>query len=135
MLFCFILVSFCLKEQPAFDKKQFVTYMKRYIKLLTLKLEPEAQEAFKTHIEGATRFLLSKLKDLQLYVLKIHLILFFPLYLKAFLWLFHTNIDPLSGSSVLAVLWGRACMMMEVWCLHTIKKEPLIQLFFTSLMA
>ncbi|GMN43914.1 hypothetical protein TIFTF001_013119 [Ficus carica] len=56
------------QEQPAFDKKQFVTYMKRYIKLLTLKLEPEAQEAFKTHIEGATRFLLSKLKDLQFFV-------------------------------------------------------------------
>lgn len=56
-----------LQEQPAFDKKQFITFMKRYIKLLTPKLEPEQQELFKKHIEGATKFLLSKLNDLQLY--------------------------------------------------------------------
>lgn len=56
----------CLQEQPAFDKKQFVTYMKRYIKLLTPKLEGEKQEEFKKNIEGATKFLLSKLSDLQL---------------------------------------------------------------------
>lgn len=56
------------QEQPAFDKKQFVTFVKRYIKLLTPKLEPEKQELFKKHIEGATKYLLSKLKDLQLYV-------------------------------------------------------------------
>lgn len=54
------------QEQPAFDKKQFVTFMKRYIKSLTPKLEPEKQEEFKKNIEGATKFLLSKLKDLQL---------------------------------------------------------------------
>lgn len=54
------------QEQPSFDKKQFVTYMKRYIKLLTAKLDGEKQESFKKHIEGATKFLLSKLKDLQL---------------------------------------------------------------------
>ena len=55
-----------LQEQPAFDKKQFVTYMKRYIKLLTAKLDAEKQEEFKKNIEGATKFLLSKLSDLQL---------------------------------------------------------------------
>lgn len=55
-----------LQEQPAFDKKQFVTWMKRYIKLLTPKLEGEKQEEFKKNIEGTTKFLLSKLKDLQL---------------------------------------------------------------------
>lgn len=62
---------FCinLQEQPAFDKKQFITYMKRYIKLLTPKLEEEKQELFKKHIQGATKFLLSKLSDLQLYAL------------------------------------------------------------------
>ncbi|EXB54365.1 hypothetical protein L484_002425 [Morus notabilis] len=54
-----------LQEQPAFDKKQFVTYMKRYIKSPTPKLEPEKQELFKKHIEGATKYLLSKLNDLQ----------------------------------------------------------------------
>ena len=58
--------SYHFQEQPAFDKKQFVTYMKRYIKLLTPKLDEEKQELFKKHIEGATKFLLSKLKDLQL---------------------------------------------------------------------
>lgn len=57
-----------LQEQPPFDKKQFVAYMKKYIKLLSAKLEPEKQELFKKHIEGATKFLLPKLKDLQLYV-------------------------------------------------------------------
>ncbi|CAL9181243.1 unnamed protein product [Musa hybrid cultivar] len=54
--------------QATFDKKQFVTYMKRYIKLLTPKLDEEKQELFKKHIEGATKFLLSKLKDLQFFV-------------------------------------------------------------------
>ena len=57
-----------LQEQPAFDKKQFVTFMKRYIKNLTPKLEGETQEAFKKNIEAATKFLLQKIKDLQLYV-------------------------------------------------------------------
>lgn len=56
----------CLQEQPSFDKKQFVTFMKRYIKLLTPKLEGEQQDIFKKNIEGATKFLLSKLSDLQL---------------------------------------------------------------------
>lgn len=55
-----------LQEQPAFDKKQFVTFIKRYIKNLTGKLEPEKAEEFKKGIEGATKFLLGKLKDLQL---------------------------------------------------------------------
>ncbi|MCA2150976.1 translationally-controlled tumor protein, partial [Citrobacter portucalensis] len=36
-----IVDTFRLQEQPAFDKKQFVTYVKRYIKLLTPKLEGE----------------------------------------------------------------------------------------------
>jgi hypothetical protein len=60
------LLSHCLQEQPAFDKKQFVTFMKRYIKLLTPKLDGEQQVSFKKNIEGATKFLLSKLSDLQL---------------------------------------------------------------------
>ncbi|CAL4982847.1 unnamed protein product [Urochloa decumbens] len=57
-----------VKEQPAFDKKQFVTFIKRYIKNLTAKLEPEKAEEFKKGIEGATKFLLGKLKDLQFFV-------------------------------------------------------------------
>ncbi|RVW83108.1 Translationally-controlled tumor protein-like [Vitis vinifera] len=42
--------------------------LQRYIKLLTPKLEPEKQELFKKHIEGATKFLLPKLSDLQFFV-------------------------------------------------------------------
>ncbi|CAN6468886.1 unnamed protein product [Victoria cruziana] len=61
-----VIDTFRLQEQPSFDKKQFVTYMKRYIKVLTSKLDEEKQELFKKHIEGATKFLLSKLSDLQL---------------------------------------------------------------------
>lgn len=46
-----------------------MAYMKKYIKLIAPKLEPEKQELFKKHIEGATKYLLSKLNDLQLYAL------------------------------------------------------------------
>ncbi|CAO2142646.1 unnamed protein product, partial [Urochloa humidicola] len=63
-----IVDTFRLQEQPAFDKKQFVTFIKRYIKNLTAKLEPEKAEEFKKGIEGATKFLLGKLKDLQFFV-------------------------------------------------------------------
>lgn len=63
-----IVDTFRLQEQPAFDKKQFVTFMKRYIKNLQAKLEPEKQELFKKHIEGATKYLLSKLSDLQFFI-------------------------------------------------------------------
>ncbi|EOY24456.1 Translationally-controlled tumor protein, partial [Theobroma cacao] len=35
---------------------------------MTPKLEGEKGETFKKHIEGATKFLLSKLKDLQFFV-------------------------------------------------------------------
>ncbi|KAL3727678.1 hypothetical protein ACJRO7_032419 [Eucalyptus globulus] len=63
-----IVDTFRLQEQPPFDKKQFVTFMKRYIKLLTTKLDGEQQELFKKNVEAATKFLLSKLSDLQFFV-------------------------------------------------------------------
>ncbi|XVF62579.1 hypothetical protein PTKIN_Ptkin09bG0019700 [Pterospermum kingtungense] len=63
-----IVDTFRLQEQPSFDKKQFVTFMKRFIKNLTPKLDAEKAENFKKHIEGATKFLLSKIKDLQFFV-------------------------------------------------------------------
>ncbi|XP_022135588.1 translationally-controlled tumor protein homolog [Momordica charantia] len=63
-----IVDTFRLQEQPPFDKKQFVTYMKRYIKLLTPKLDAEKQELFKKHIQDATKYLLSKISDLQFFV-------------------------------------------------------------------
>lgn len=63
-----IVDTFRLQEQPAFDKKQFVSYMKKYIKNLSAKLEPEKLDVFKKNIEGATKCLLSKLSDLQFFV-------------------------------------------------------------------
>ncbi|XP_038880105.1 translationally-controlled tumor protein homolog [Benincasa hispida] len=63
-----IVDTFRLQEQPPFDKKQFITYMKRYIKLLTPKLEEEKLELFKKHIPEATKFLISKINDLQFFV-------------------------------------------------------------------
>ncbi|KAL9250289.1 Translationally-controlled tumor protein-like protein [Drosera capensis] len=63
-----IVDTFRLQEQPAFDKKQFVAFLKRYIKNLTPKLEPEKQEVFKKNIEGAMKYILSKLSDLQFFV-------------------------------------------------------------------
>ncbi|CAA6663447.1 unnamed protein product [Spirodela intermedia] len=63
-----IIDTFRLQEQPPFDKKQFVAYIKRYIKNLTPKLDETQQEAFKKGVEGATKYLLSKLKDLQFFV-------------------------------------------------------------------
>ncbi|KAG2407237.1 Translationally-controlled tumor protein-like protein [Vigna angularis] len=63
-----IVDTFRLQEQPGFDKKQFLVFMKRYIKLLIQKLDEEKQKLFKKHIEGATKFLLSKIKDLQFFV-------------------------------------------------------------------
>ncbi|XP_057415187.1 translationally-controlled tumor protein homolog [Lotus japonicus] len=63
-----IVDTFRLQEQPPFDKKMFVTFIKRYIKNLTPKLDEENQVLFKKHIEGATKYLLSKLSDLQFFV-------------------------------------------------------------------
>ena len=63
-----IVDTFRLQEQPPFDKKQFVAYVKKYIKLLALKLDEEKQKKFKKNIEGATKYLLSKLGDLQFFV-------------------------------------------------------------------
>ncbi|KAF6154111.1 hypothetical protein GIB67_009811 [Kingdonia uniflora] len=63
-----IVDTFRLQEQPTFEKKQFVTFIKRYIKLLAGKLEGEQLEHFKKNIEGATKFLLPRLKDFQFFV-------------------------------------------------------------------
>ncbi|KAL8142830.1 hypothetical protein V2J09_015862 [Rumex salicifolius] len=63
-----IVDTFRLQEQPAFDKKQFVAYMKKYIKLLEPKLDPENKKKFIDNIQSATKFLLSKINDLQFFV-------------------------------------------------------------------
>ncbi|KAE8726371.1 Translationally-controlled tumor protein-like protein [Hibiscus syriacus] len=63
-----IVDTFRLQEQPPFDKKTFVANMKKFIKNLTPKLDEEKQEIFKKNIEGAIKYLLPKLKDLQFFV-------------------------------------------------------------------
>lgn len=63
-----IVDTFRLQEQPAFDKKAFVTYIKRYIKNLTPKLPEDCQEEFKKNVEGAVKWLLPMLGDLQFFV-------------------------------------------------------------------
>ncbi|CAH1415074.1 translationally-controlled tumor protein homolog [Lactuca sativa] len=63
-----IVDTFRLQEQPPFDKKQFVGYIKNYIKKLTPKLDEEQQQFFKKNIEAATKYLLAKLSDLQFFV-------------------------------------------------------------------
>ncbi|KAF9613589.1 hypothetical protein IFM89_009259 [Coptis chinensis] len=45
-----IVDTFRLQEQPSFDKKQFLGFVKKYIKLLTPKLEGEQREHFKKKI-------------------------------------------------------------------------------------
>ncbi|MCL7022971.1 hypothetical protein MKW94_022150 [Papaver nudicaule] len=63
-----IVDTFRLQEQPAFDKKQFVAYIKRFMKTLTPKLSEEDKAKFNKGMEAATKYLLPKLKDLQFFV-------------------------------------------------------------------
>ncbi|OVA02649.1 Translationally controlled tumor protein [Macleaya cordata] len=63
-----IVDTFRLQEQPTFSKAQFMTYMKRYAKLLAGKLEGDAKDEFMKNVGGATKFLVSKLADLQFFV-------------------------------------------------------------------
>ncbi|XP_021761476.1 translationally-controlled tumor protein homolog [Chenopodium quinoa] len=63
-----IVDNFRLQEQPAYDKKQFIAWVKRYIKNLTAKLEGHKADEFKKNVEAATKFLMSKLNDLQFFV-------------------------------------------------------------------
>lgn len=61
-----IIDTFRLQEQPAFDKKTFMAYIKKYLKKLTDLVPAERQASFKKDVEAAVKFLLSKLSDLQL---------------------------------------------------------------------
>jgi hypothetical protein len=63
-----IVDTFRLQEQPSFDKKQFLAFVKRYIKNLATKLTEERQAEFKKNVEGAAKWLVSKLSDLQFFV-------------------------------------------------------------------
>lgn len=55
-----------MQEQPAFDKKMFVAYIKKFIKNLTPKVPEDRREEFIKNVEGAVKFLLPQLKDFQL---------------------------------------------------------------------
>ncbi|GLT32495.1 hypothetical protein SLA2020_071600 [Shorea laevis] len=63
-----IVDTFRLQEQPPFQKKEFMAYVKKFVKKLTDKLEGDAQENFKKNVEPAVKFLISKLSDLQFFV-------------------------------------------------------------------
>ncbi|KAJ6719837.1 TRANSLATIONALLY CONTROLLED TUMOR PROTEIN-RELATED [Salix viminalis] len=63
-----IVDTFRLQEQPPFDKKLFLAQIKKFIKNLSAKLDDEQKEKFRKNIEGATKFLLSKIKELQFFV-------------------------------------------------------------------
>ncbi|MCV2423789.1 translationally-controlled tumor protein [Paucibacter sp. DJ4R-1] len=63
-----IVDTFRLQEQPPFDKKQFIAYVKKYIKLLEPKLDEEGKKVFKDNIQSATKYLMGKLSDLQFFV-------------------------------------------------------------------
>ena len=120
---------YCLQEQPPFDKKQFVAFIKKFIKNLTPKLDAEKAENFKKHIEGATKFLLSKIKDLQLWVNLIRV-------LSSCVWgiLFSLSKEIEVYACFVAVSWERACMTMVVWCLLITRMVLLTQHLCTSLM-
>ena len=65
---CFdgVILFNCWQEQPTFDKKGFMGYMKKYLKTLTPLVAEDRQATFKKDVEAAVKFLLSKLGDFQL---------------------------------------------------------------------
>jgi len=63
-----IVDTFRLQEQPAYDKKQFVSYMKGYIKNISAKLKGEELDCFMKNIQPATKYLLGMIKELQFFV-------------------------------------------------------------------
>jgi hypothetical protein len=60
-----IIDTFRLQEQPPFDKKGFMAYMKKYLKAL-IPLVPEERQAQFKDIQEAAKYLVSKLGDFQL---------------------------------------------------------------------
>jgi hypothetical protein len=68
-LFTVLSMHYLLQEQPPYDKKQFVAYMKGYIKSISKTLEGEELDCFMKNVQPATKYLLGMIKELQLYVL------------------------------------------------------------------
>ncbi|KAH8939265.1 hypothetical protein BDL97_15G028800, partial [Sphagnum fallax] len=63
-----IVDTFKLQEQLTYDKKGFMPYIKKYLKTLTPLVPEECQATFKKDVEGAVKFLLSKLSNFQFFV-------------------------------------------------------------------
>jgi len=56
-----------LQEQPAYDKKTFMAYVKPWLAKVLEKLPDEKKDEFKAKSQPAIKFLLSKIKDLQFF--------------------------------------------------------------------
>ncbi|MCJ1354268.1 MAG: hypothetical protein MMC33_004255 [Icmadophila ericetorum] len=56
----------CLQEQPTYDKKQFMGWAKEWSQNLLKKLSKEEAADFKAKSSAGIKFLLGKLKELQL---------------------------------------------------------------------
>eukprot|EP00245_Coleochaete_scutata_P010769 TRINITY_DN3878_c0_g1_i1.p1 TRINITY_DN3878_c0_g1~~TRINITY_DN3878_c0_g1_i1.p1 ORF type:complete len:169 (+),score=49.60 TRINITY_DN3878_c0_g1_i1:164-670(+) len=63
-----IIDTFRLQEQPPYDKKGFMSYIKGYLQKLTPLLPEDRVSDFKNDVQGAVKYLLSKLSDLQFFV-------------------------------------------------------------------
>ncbi|KAI5065181.1 hypothetical protein GOP47_0019876 [Adiantum capillus-veneris] len=63
-----IVDTFRLQEQPSFDKKTFLAFIKKYIKNLTKVIPDDQKDNFKKNVEAAVKWILSMLKDLQFFV-------------------------------------------------------------------
>lgn len=62
-----IIDGFRLVEQPPYDKKAFMGYVKPWLKLVAEKLPEDQVEEFKTKAQSAIKFLIGKIKDLQFF--------------------------------------------------------------------
>ncbi|CAI5938720.1 unnamed protein product [Closterium sp. NIES-64] len=69
-----IVDTFRLQEQPAFDKKAFAGYLKVYAQKLAGLMPAERGTQFRADSPAACKWLMSKLADLQLYVLSLKLL-------------------------------------------------------------
>lgn len=62
-----IIDGFRLAEQPPYDKKGFMGYVKPWLKKVADALPDSEKEEFKTKAQPAIKFLLGKIKDLQFF--------------------------------------------------------------------
>jgi len=62
-----IIDAFRLVEQPSYDKKTFMGYIKPWLSKVLEKLPADQQDEFKTKSQPAIKFLLGKIKELQFF--------------------------------------------------------------------